>query len=241
MTAAAQLAEHVNALVDGFRIRVEWMVDVARHTPACKNTTNQMTTAQLRHHTCHCPRAREARAETRRQSALLAQLRKVDALTRDVDPNQGGGRTKPGSKPPRSLAALALLDDIRQEATEATGVLCDLLAEHPPPPRPLAAQLRALVTLAARAETTHFDQVDDVVWAFGVLVKRARRTLGYDQDRRMRPLPDVSCMECGTRGSLIVRADVDSDVICTAEEDDGPCGARFPRWQWVELLEGQET
>jgi hypothetical protein len=235
VTASAALAEHVNALVDGFRERREFFVDHVNHTPACRKRRAQLAPGERRHHTCACPRSREARAESQKQPALLAQLHKVQALARTGE-QTGGGRPKPGSKPPRSLAAVSLLDDIRTEANEAAAALADLCGEPVGPPKPVADQLRHLVTLAARAETDYPDEVGSVVWAVGILVKRARRLLGYDRDGRMRPLRDTVCPEC--EGVLLVREDASSDVVCSGRDDQPGCGTRYPRWTWLSLLEG---
>lgn len=78
------------------------------------------------------------------------------------------------------------------------------------------------------------------------LVSRARVALKYDA--RIVPLKDVECPECG--GELRVRTDASSAVWCAGlvpvegspVEDGTPtewerCGATWPRWAWVKLLE----
>jgi len=65
------------------------------------------------------------------------------------------------------------------------------------------------------------------------LVTRARIAAAYDAP--ITALRDVVCPECG--GALLVRADASSAVWCGGTDDAEPCGARWPRGAWVDLLE----
>lgn len=144
-----------------------------------------------------------------------------------LSPLTGGG--KPEAAEPigdgwHTAAEIAAgLADLRRELADDghTGSLVDVALADEDTGRRIAARLRSLVS-------------------------RARVAAGYDAP--IVPLRDMYCVYCG--GQLRVRADASSAVWCVgritvhgpAAAGDPwpvtyPCGARWERWSWVNLLE----
>jgi hypothetical protein len=163
-----------------------------------------------------------------RQPGLVAQLDASPLLgaVKGARYDQGGGHAKPTSRPPLDLSAMDLLADM------AAGVRGWRQRLGGRGRRPLVGELRALVA-------------DLRSW-----VRTARVALSYDAP--VADLPDFACPDCG--GSLKVLSDASSDVWCAggvpvegpALQGRGwpmrsrPCGATWPRGQWVLLLEQAE-
>ncbi|WP_435111912.1 DUF7341 domain-containing protein [Nocardiopsis synnemataformans] len=260
MTPAERIADLAEQLVDGWRERVEYNAHVTVHTDACRAERRLLEHGDdsdkanpipprpgaLRHHSCHCPRRLEARAESRMQPALLAQLRELRERPTD---GETSARTAPESTPPGPLAALELLATIRGEAnTLAARARAALGYDVAPRRQRSEAALRGLVSLAVHlGEDSELAQ--EMVRALARLRAIARVLLAYDAPTTF--LRDVVCPECG--GRLRVAADASTDVRCAGGEVAGParpgepwpvrapgCGAVWRRWQWADLLSSEE-
>lgn len=178
-----------------------------------------------------------------RQPGLVAQLDASPLLgaVKGARYDQGGGHAKPTSRPPLDLSAMDLLADM------AAGVRGWRQRLGGRGRRPLVGELRALVGLSHCASDL---QLRDLVADLRSWVRTARVALSYDAP--VVDLPDFACPDCG--GSLKVLSDASSDVWCAggvpvegpALQGRGwpmrsrPCGATWPRGQWVLLLEQAE-
>lgn len=249
------LADAIGQFVDGFTERIQFNDRITLHTDACTAYRNLLEhgdadrnippePGKAKHHHCHCPQRVEARAEPRRQPALLTQLYALHEPLADGDAVAVVGGTQPSSTPPGSLDALDLLGDIRTATTDLTTLMRTALEEDQAPPRELATDLRGLVSLASQLDDASPLPAEALDRLRG-LISRARILLTYDEP--MVQLRWTYCPECG--GALMVRRDATSDVRCAGGPVEGParkgqswpvvhpgCGAVWARWQWVDLL-----
>jgi hypothetical protein len=160
-----------------------------------------------------------------------------------LQPSRGGGAR---SRPP-ATEALELLDAIDAGARRLCVELRSAARQQPGRRVDTAAALRELVGLVSLVDEATARSALARVRSW---VLAARVLLRYDAP--IVALRDVVCRACG--GELRVRADASSDVWCAAHISvEGPayegepwpvtypCGQRYPRWQWIELLEGPRT
>lgn len=237
MTDAEYVASLVGQLADGWEERIEYQVNIKRHSILCHALTAALTPGRRKHHECECDEMSESRARTVQCASLIEQLQ--EAVSEPVSATGGGGASgdKPHSNPPGNQEALDLLLKVRYRAFESYAALHRALY-----PTHRIRQVRvvdALRTLpdwcAIAADGEMYDLVCEVKEALRKLVRTARIVLGYDTAQRM--LADSVCGECG--GALIVAADATTDVRCIGTPEAPSCGMVYRRWHWIELLEGE--
>lgn len=218
------LARNVQSLVNGWHERVEYRLQT--HTCDREDGT----------HTSICFPNTEDRVKTVRHSALLLALRQSST---DMG-GQGGGHNanKPGSRPPGNMAPLNLIDCIREEAVYHIQQMCMFVrGDTPDVPRTtrVTQVLHNLIDVALSCHE-YPQAVRDAAKASGKWVSKSRCMLGYDKPYCL--LRDMVCGKCG--GALMVASDASTDVRCVGKEDTPACGQVYPRWQWLDLLKGQD-
>ncbi|MFJ4828417.1 hypothetical protein ACIP79_00525 [Streptomyces sp. NPDC088747] len=238
MTDAEFIASLVGQLAAGWEERIEYQVPIKRHAKLCSVMQAAMAPARRKHYQCECPEQFEARARTVQLPSLIDQLQEAIAEPVSMHGGDGASGAKPHSNPPGNQEALDLLLSVKSDAYESYLVLRRALYPthaaqgHPP----VVSALRALPDWCAMAsEDGHGELVCEVKERLRKRVRSARIVLGYDTPQRM--LADSLCGECG--GALIVADDASTDVRCIGTPDAAPCGTRYYRWQWIELLEGE--
>lgn len=237
MTDAEYIASLAAQLADGWEERIEYHVNIKRHSLLCQTLSLAMPPGKRKHYECDCDEVTESRAQTVQCASLIDQLQ--EALTEPVSVSGGGGAAgdKPHSNPPGNQEALELLHDVKRDAWDCYGALHYALYPAHELRRPsLVNALRTLPDWSAMAaESELYDLVCSVKETLRKLVRSARIVLGYDTPQRM--LADSVCGECG--GALIVASDASTDVRCVGTPEAEPCGTIYRRWQWIELLEGE--
>ncbi|KPI09914.1 hypothetical protein OV450_3405 [Actinobacteria bacterium OV450] len=141
----------------------------------------------------------EIRVEAIRHPGLLYQLNNYEVLK--TNRPERGAPNKPGSRPPATLDAVELLDDIAEAFT----------------------QWHSITT----SDDAHVDDVRACLRTFRHLARRARWLLGYDVPTTY--LDGHVCDQCG--GALRVAIDWSSDIRCAGRPDAPPCGKEYSRWQ----------
>lgn len=238
MTDAEFIASLVGQLADGWEERIEYHVNIKRHISLCVIWQSAMTPARRKHYECACPVTTEERAKTVQCASLIDQLQ--EAVTEPVSGNGGDGASgdKPHSNAPGNQEALGKLQEIKSRAFEWYWRLHGALYPEHQDSRTLTA-VSALRTLpdwcAIATDSEMYDLVRDVKEDLRKAVRSARFILGYDVPYKM--LAESLCGECG--GALIVADDASSDVRCIGTPEAAPCGKKYYRWQWIELLDGE--
>lgn len=230
VSLAAQLA-------DGWEERIEYQVNIKRHVMLCQIWRSAMSQARQRHYECACPEHLEARARTVQLPSLIDQLQEAVAEPTSMVGGDGASGDKPHSNPPGNQEALDLLLSIKTDVLVCYGGLHQLLyPTHPERAVSVISALRTLPDWCAMASDSGYEQiVCDVKEVLRKRVRSARIILGYDTRQTM--LADTVCGECG--GALIVADDASTDVRCIGTPDAPPCGTKYYRWQWIDLLEGE--
>lgn len=239
MTDPEFIAALVSQLADGWDERIEYQIPITRHVTLCQVRRAAMSPARRKHHECECPSHHEARANTRRVPPLLDQLQ--DAIAEPVSLAGGDGSgsgDKPHSNPPGNQEAFECLLGIMAKAHGFYDALRDVL--YPEHGQRTAATvpgaLRALPDWCAMASESGYDDlVYEIKEDLRRRVRTARIILGYDSPMRM--LAQVLCGNCN--GALIVADDASTDVRCIGTPDAPSCGTKYPRWDWIKLLEGE--
>ncbi|MFI0262530.1 hypothetical protein ACH4OW_26215 [Streptomyces sp. NPDC017056] len=239
MGDAETVARLVAELADGWREHIEYDVAVQRHSGVCRALRAAMTPACRRHHECECPSRTEARAEDRLQPSLIRQLQ--EAVTERTAAGNGSGvsaQEKSHSSPPGNQEALDCLFAIETDAHMHYALLREALYPHDRAEGISAVNaLRQIADWCALVADGTLDAGPDLVHEVKSdlhrRVRTARIILGYDSPQRM--LASVVCGECG--GALSVADDASTDVRCIGTPETAPCGTRYYRWQWIELLE----
>ncbi|MFH8405545.1 hypothetical protein ACH4FX_12330 [Streptomyces sp. NPDC018019] len=241
MNDAEAIAESAAQLATGCEERVQFTVIVRQHAPQCRLQRAAMTPGRRKHHECDCPGHLEERAETKRFPALIQQLEAAVFEPASAAGDSGGGADKPHSNPPGNQAVLDLLFAVKARTFGYYHQLRNaLFPDYRDAPATSTANALAQIadwaamacdgTLECSEELVH-----DIRTGLGRLVRGARITLGHDAPQRM--LADTVCGECG--GALVVADDASSDVRCIGTPEAPPCGTKYFRWQWVDLLEGE--
>ncbi|MCX4912830.1 hypothetical protein [Streptomyces sp. NBC_00687] len=146
----------------------------------------------------------------------------------------GASGDKPHSNPPGNQEALDLLMAIKADAASCFAALREhLYPTHPQRAVDTVTALRTLPDWCAMAGGA--EVAGNVREVLRKHVRTARIVLGYDTRQHM--LADTVCGDCG--GALIVADDASTDVRCIGSPDTPPCGTRYYRWQWIDLLEGE--
>lgn len=236
-TDAEFIASLTAQLADGWEERIEYQVNIKRHAALCMIWRSAMSPARQRHYECACPESIEARARTVQLPSLIDQLQEAVAEPVSMAGGDGASGDKPHSKAPGNQEALDLLMSIRTDAQMYYSGLHQLL--YPTHPERRVSVVSALRTLpdwcAMASESGHEEAVCYVKEVLRKRVRSARIILGYDTRQSM--LADVVCGDCG--GALIVADDASTDVRCIGSPDAPPCGNRYYRWDWIDLLEGE--
>lgn len=243
MTPAEQVADFVGQLLDGWEERLEYGVLIQQHGPLCRLWRAAISPARRKHYGCECPQALEGRARSAAQLPLIVQLQ--EAVTEPIASGggEGGATDKPHSVAPGNQEALDLLLRVTQSAIgHYQRLRMELYPDHGPAIRingPNA--LRQIADWCAMASDgtveCGYELVCEVKDDLRKLVRSARIILGYDSPQRM--LAQTVCGDCG--GALIVADDATSDVRCIGTPDAAPCGNRYYRWDWINLLEGESA
>jgi ribosomal protein S27E len=238
MNDAEFIASLTAQLADGWEERIEYQVSVKRHVTLCQLRRSVMSPARQRHYECECPQGIEARARTVQLPSLMDQLQEAVAEPVSIAGGDGASGDKPHSKAPGNQEALDLLLSVKQDAYECyTALRRAFYPTHAARGLPrVVSALRALPDWCAMANESGYEQVVcDVKEILRKRVRSARIILGYDTRQSM--LADVVCGDCG--GALIVADDASTDVRCIGTPDAAPCGNRYFRWDWINLLEGE--
>lgn len=221
-------------LADGWEERIEYQVTIRRHVALCQIRRSAMSPARRKHYECGCPEGVEARARTVQLSSLIEQLQEAIAEPVSMTGGDGASGDKPHSNPPGNQEALDLLMAIKADAASCFGALRQqLYPAHPQRAVDTVTALRTLPDWCAMAGGA--EAAGNVRETLRKHVRTARIVLGYDTRQSM--LADVVCGDCG--GALIVADDASTDVRCIGSPDAAPCGTRYYRWQWIDLLEGE--
>ncbi|MFF0183531.1 hypothetical protein [Streptomyces sp. NPDC005244] len=221
-------------LADGWEERIEYQVTIRRHVTLCQMWRSAMSPARRKHYECTCPEGVEARARTVQLTSLIDQLQEAIAEPVSMTGGDGASGDKPHSNPPGNQEALDLLMAIKADAARCYSELHQLL--FPEYPRRGVNTVTALRTLPDWCAMAGGSEVaGNVKEALRKHVRTARIVLGYDTRQHM--LADTVCGVCG--GALIVADDASTDVRCIGSPDTAPCGTRYYRWQWIDLLEGE--
>ena len=234
-------AEEIRKLLDQLHGQVETRERVPHYKQVRRDKTGRTTlTLDWRDHTT-------------REPGLLAQLSVVASTIRDgvIIPGYGVPGGSPGwdadgaltpivsGGKPESSEPIADEWHVGYEIhTELAQIGRDLYERGYRPPA-------TLITIA-------LDKPDVGEWIAArlrSLVQRAR--IAADYDAPIVTLRDIHCPECG--GEMRVRTDASSDVWCAGRWTvEGPaepgerypvmqvCGARWPRYDWVNILAEQE-
>lgn len=181
--------------------------------------------------------------ENWKHEPLLAQLGFEALVQRTGEPNLGSNPNKAGSRPPGNAAPLNLLHNIKEQAHQ---LLCEgirlqgMEAVDAWRHRKVVAVLKNLHAEVLELEHVHPMFVCKVANKADTWVKDARLMLGYEVRHTM--LADTVCGCCG--GALSVPRDASGDVVCVGLPDSNPenaqepCGMKYSRWDWPDLLEG---
>ncbi|SOE25632.1 hypothetical protein [Streptomyces sp. OK228] len=231
------IASLVAQLAYGWGERIEYQVSVKRHVTICQIWRSAMSPARRKHYECACPESIEARARTVQLPSLIEQLQEAVAEPVSMTGGDGASGDKPHSKAPGNQEALDLLMSIKIDAAICySGLRQVLYPAHPERNVSVVSALRALPDWCAMASDSGYEQiVCDVKEVLRKRVRSARIILGYDTRQSM--LADVVCGDCG--GALVVADDASTDVRCIGTPDAAPCGTRYYRWDWINLLEGE--
>lgn len=171
---------------------------------------------------------------------LLEQLR-VEA--RQPFASKAGGPTnnpnKSKSRPPINHAMLDFIDSVHEQIERFLIMHREtVVIVHNWTDPTVFGKLRAVVA----SEYLSDNDVRAIhSWATEAVLK-ARIMLGDEKPRVM--LKDVSCHVCG--GALSVAEDASTDVECVGiphtdpQEMQEPCGNRYPRHEWLDILRDKE-
>lgn len=170
----------------------------------------------------------EIRVMRVKHPALLIELWNMTASLK-TGPSNGGSANKPGSRPPGSIEAASLIQEIRCYARELRGNWSD----RPVLRRPTAGELRAMMVLAQHQDDS---EISDVNYRLQQYIRRGLVMLGHEAPTRM--LDSSVCGECG--GGLSVADDASSAVRCVGYPDAPSCGNSYPPHTWLELAQGIE-
>ncbi|MEV5595997.1 hypothetical protein [Streptomyces sp. NPDC052496] len=230
----------VAELAGTWREHIEYDVAVQRHSGVCRTLRAAVTPARRRHHECERPVHTEARAEDRLQPPLIGQLQDaVSERSATGDTGSVGVQERPHSNPPGNQEALDCLFAIETDVRRHYALLREVLYPHDRAVRvSVANALRQIADWCALAADGTLDAGPDLVREVKSdlhrRVRTARIILGYDVVHRM--LAETVCGDCG--GALSVADDASTDVRCIGTPETAPCGTRYYRWQWIDLLEG---
>lgn len=219
-----RIREMFHLLISGWAERIEYAERITVHGfDACWDDNDG------------CPQVIEQRAKNYRHPGLIAQLQHATG-----DTPQGGGDcergapNKPASRPPGNMEPLALLDDIKAEATAlhedlraGCGHSRNIVAHR----RHLVHVLMNMLPLLEQLEHHKPAMVRDARHTAAKWIRAARLQLGHEV--RQTTLRDTVCGECG--GALAVAKDASTDVRCVGGPEAPPCGVVYGRGQWLEL------
>ncbi|WP_055563631.1 hypothetical protein [Streptomyces atriruber] len=239
MTDAEYIAGLVAQLAGGWDERIEYEVPVTQHVALCQLRRSAMPPGRRKHYECGCPVHFEARAQTTQLPSLLDQLQ--EAVAEPVSKAGGdgiGAMDRPHSNPPGNGEALAVLLSVTADARKYYDALRRVLYPDHGERKGVTviSALRAIPDWCAMAsEAGHDDLVYEVKEDLRKRVRTARIILGYDSPMAM--IEDTVCGDCG--GALIVADDASTDVRCIGTPEAPSCGAKYFRWDWIRLLEGE--
>lgn len=243
VTPAEQVADLVHQLTAGWDEHVDYQVLIQRHGPLCRVWRAAISAGRRKHYRCECPQLLEGRGKSVRQPPLIDQLQAAVAEPTANGTGEGGAGDKPHSATPGNAEALELLLRIRASAHQHYRRLREeLYPDHTAPMRiTVPNALRAVTDWCAMASDgtveCGYALVCEVKDDLRKTVKSARIVLGYDAPQRM--LADTVCGVCA--GALIVADDASTDVRCIGTPEAAGCGTRYMRWDWINLLEGEDA
>jgi hypothetical protein len=159
----------------------------------------------------------EIRSESIHHPPLIHQLETHSQHPKAKNQEGAGDPNKPGSRPPASLDALALLELI-QDTYNAYRADIGL-----PPHTSHIAALRGLATSTTMDDNT----LRACLASFKLLNRRARVLLGYEAQTVL--IEGHVCGECG--GAIRVAVDWSIDPRCAGSPTTYPCGTVYPRWR----------
>ncbi len=206
------ISENVTLLVDGWREKVEYTVDVAG--------------------------AKEQRVNNVKRPGLLDQLADIKTH-KDTDRNpkaeRGAPRVKTAGKPPGDLAGMFTLDEITCDIY----AFVDRLYEEADRDRSMASApvrevLKGMLHHQVRViNEDHPHLIQSIIRATNKWVHQARSALRITVGDAQ--FGDTVCGNCS--GGLAIAWDNQGDVRCVGTPSAPPCGETYPMSEWVSLYE----